>query len=463
MKKTPRSFNASFLWGKLSLLKNVKYPVIIIGAVLIIVILVLTFFPDPIINSFFKGKILNAVTKAYPEDSIRLGKMHYNVWKNRLTCDSIKLTTNKFTGSAASFSISGISWMKILRQGDFTPDILKGSALDAQDIVVNFRQAQNILRFGMLHISVPDSEIISDSIKYFSLISDEQFFAKSQFRQTRYRFDIPQIRIIGSDCAAILQGNSYNAGCININDLFVDILVNMDKPYDKSSENPKMPNEVLASMKEIIKVDSMIILNGQLKYSEKFTVLGTPGVITINKANVSVTGIANHTTKADTTLIKGEALFMNSSKMKLYMAIPLQSKDFSLRYSGSLGAMDATILNSFIEAGEHHRIKSGTIHSARFKIDVNSGISSGSLQVEYQDLSIAVLNKNTGSEKGLFDRISSMFAKIFVIRETNMPDEKGLMKIGETKYTRNPNDYFFQFVWFALRNGVANVVGFTPI
>ena len=463
MKKKPWTFNASFLLDKLSLLKNVKYPVIIIGAVIIIVILVLTFFPDPIINSFFKGRIIKAVTKAYPEDSIQLGNMHYNVWKNRLSCDSIKLTTNKFTGCAASFSVSGFSWIKILRQGDFTPDILKSSTLDAHDIVVNFRQSQNVLRFGMLHISVPDSEIVSDSIKYFSLISDEQFFSKSQFRQTRYRFDIPQIQIIGSDCAAILQGKSYIAGCININDLFVEVLVNMDKPYDKSSENPKMPNEVLSSMKEIIKVDSMIILNGRLKYSEKYTAQGTPGVISINKANVSVTGIANHATNPDTTLIHGEALFMNSSKMKLYMAIPLQSKDFSLRYSGSLGTMDATILNSFIEAGEHHRIKSGTIHSARFKIDVNSGISSGSFQVEYQDLSIAVLNKNTGSEKGLFDRISSIFAKIFVIRGTNMPDEKGLMKIGETKYKRNPDDYFFQFVWFALRNGVADVVGFPPI
>jgi hypothetical protein len=463
MKKTPHSNNASSLWGKISHLKVVMYPIIVIGAVIIIVILILTFLPDPIINTFFKDKITKAVTKAYPEDSIHLGKMHYNVWKNRLTCDSIKLTTNKFTGKAASFSIRGISWIKILRQGDFTPDILSGSALDAQDIILNFHQSQNVLRFGMLHISVPDSEIVADSIKYYSLINDEQFFAKSKFRQTRYRFDIPQIQIIGSDCAAFLQGNSYNAGCININDLFVDILVNMDKPYDTNSPNPQMPNEVLSSMKEIIKVDSMIILNGRLKYSEKFTVRGTPGVITINKANVTVIGIANHTTKPDTTLIHGEALFMNSAKMKLFMAIPLTSKNFSLLYSGSISTMDVTVLNSFIEAGEYQRIKSGTLRSAKFNIIVNSGHASGTLIAEYKDLTLSKLNKDTGSEKGLFDRISTIFSKIFVIRGTNMPDENGSMKIGETNYTRNPDDYFFQFVWFALRNGVADIVGFPPI
>ena len=78
----------------------------------------------------------------------------------------------------------------------------------------------------------------------------------------------------------------------------------------------------------------------------------------------------------------------------------------------------------------------------------------------YKDLTIAILNKETGSEKGIFYRLISLFGKVFVIRGTNMPDEKGLMKIGEIKYTRNPIDYFLQYVWFALRGSIADVVGF---
>jgi hypothetical protein len=197
-----------------------------------------------------------------------------------------------------------------------------------------------------------------------------------------------------------------------------------------------------------------------LKYCERYAVKAIPGVITFNKVNVSVNGIANHISHPDTTVIHGEGLFMNSDTMKLFMAIPLTSTDFSLRYSGSLSTMDVTELNSFIEAGEHRRIKSGVLHSATYNINVDSGHASGTLRVEYKDLSIVVLNKNTESEKGFFDRISSLIGKIFIIRRTNMPDEKGLMKIGEIKYTRDPEDYFLQFVWFALRNGVADVVGF---
>ncbi len=449
-------------WRKLSLLKLFKNAIIIIGTVVLICLLIFIFFPDPFINSFFKGRIDKVISEAYPAYSIKLSDLHYNFWKNRLGCDSLMLKTkdSSFSCSVNTFSVSGIGWMKILLQRDSTTNTLANSEIDAQKIIIKFHKSQNELRFGMVHISVPDSEMTADSVRYFSLTGDEHFFKKSQFRQTRFRFDIPHIKIIGVNYFALLKENIYNARSINIQGVFVDILVNMDKPYDMNSPNPQMPNEFLSSMKEIVKVDSLNIINGRLKYCERFAVGAKPGEITFNKMKISIRGIANHTAYPDTAIINGEGLFMNSSIMKLYMAIPLTTKVFSLRYSGSLNTMDVTKLNSFIEAGEHQRIKSGVLQSAAFNINVNSGNASGTLRVVYKDLTIAVLNKETGSEKGIFNRIISLFGKVFVIRRTNMPDEKGLMKIGEINYTRNPMDYFLQYVWFALRGSIADVVGF---
>jgi hypothetical protein len=414
------------------------------------------------VNRFIKPKIIKAFAEAYPASSIRIADMHYNVWKNRLGCDSIILKTDEFTCSVDSFSVGGIGWVNILRQRDFSPNTLTSSVIDAHNIAFNFHHSRSVLRFGMLHISVPDSEMSAESIKYYSLIDDEQFFGKSQFRQTRFLFDIPHINIMGADGLALLQGNIYSAKSITLRDVFADILVNMDKPYDKNSSNPQMPNEALSSMKEIVNVGSVNIINGRLKYCERYAVKAIPGVITFTKVNVSVTGIANHTAHPETAVIHADGLFMNSGTMKLFMAIPLASKDFSFRYSGSLSTMDVTVLNSFLEAGEHRRIKSGILDTASFAIDVKSGHANGTLRLVYKDLSIAVLNKDTGSEKGFFDWVSTLIGKIFVIRGSNMPDEKGSMKIGETKYTRKSDDYFLQFMWFSLRNGLGDVVGFPP-
>jgi hypothetical protein len=459
--KTSPTKNAFLNRKKLSLWKITKYLGFVFGTLILICLLVFILFTDPLINKFLKVPITNAFTEAYPEYSLQLGEMHYDIWKNRLGSDSIILKRNDstFTSSAVSFSVSGISWMKILWQRGITLNNLTRTVIDAQNIILSFHKSQEGLKFGMLHISVPNSELTADSIKYFPLINDEQFFAKSKFKQTRFRFDIPQINISGLDYLALLKGNTYKARSINVKDVSADILVNMDSPDDSNSTNPLMPNEALLSMKEIVKVDSLKIINGQLKYCEKFTVGGTPGVITFNKVNVSISGIANHSDNPDTSIIHANGIFMDSGTMKLFVEIPLNSKDFNLRYSGSLDTMDVTKLNTFIEPAEHQRIKSGTIHSAEYKINVNSGYASGMLQVEYEDLSIALLDKKTGSEKGVFNQILSIIGKAFVIRGNNVPDEKGKMKIGEIKYTRDPKDTFLQFLWYALRGGVSDVVG----
>jgi hypothetical protein len=78
----------------------------------------------------------------------------------------------------------------------------------------------------------------------------------------------------------------------------------------------------------------------------------------------------------------------------------------------------------------------------------------------YRDLTIALRNSLTGSERGAYNRITSYIANATKIRGTNMPDKSGSLKIGKVNYTRKRDDTFFQLVWFSLRSGVGDVVGF---
>ena len=151
---------------------------------------------------------------------------------------------------------------------------------------------------------------------------------------------------------------------------------------------------------------------------------------------------------------------MKTSAMKILMVIPVASPEISFQYSGSLDLMDATRLNSFLEVGESLRIKSGIFQSGTFDVNVTAGRASGTVRVTYRDLSIAFRNSRTGSERGASNRITSYIANAWKIRGTNMPDKSGSMKIGEVKYTRKRDDTFLQLVWFSLRSGVGDVVGF---
>ena len=82
------------------------------------------------------------------------------------------------------------------------------------------------------------------------------------------------------------------------------------------------------------------------------------------------------------------------------MTIPITPSDFSFHYSGSLSAMDLTRLDVFLDIAEHTRIKSGSAQEAAFEIEVTAGQARGRVRAIYRDLEIAVLDKQTGTEKG---------------------------------------------------------------
>lgn len=462
MKKLKIRHLQTIAWRKLSPGKIALYSSMTVGIIILLFAIIFFFFPQTYLNGFLKNRIIDAFKKEYPEYSLNIAGVNFNVLKNRIECDSISLTKNDSTFSCriGTFSLYGIGWIKLLREKKFSSNSIAESAINAKGIVLNFKQSQNQIRCRRLHLSVPDSEIVADSVEFHPLINDEQFFAESKFRNTRYRFVIPKIRVNGLEYSGLLSGNNYRVRSINIKDVFVDVLVNMDQQFDTKSPSPLMPNEGLSSIKDTIRVDSLQVTNSRLNYYERYAVGAKAALVTFDKMQVLAKGIVNHTGRRDTIVIHAHGNFMNTGKMELNMLIPLGSPQFSFSYSGSLHQMELSSLNKFLEIAEHRHIKSGILHETTFNVNVNSGLATGYVRAEYNNLSFDVLSKKTGRENGIFDEISSFIGKTFIIRGNNMPDKSGAMKIGVVKYTRKPDEPFIQFVWFALRSGVGNVVGF---
>jgi hypothetical protein len=235
--------------------------------------------------------------------------------------------------------------------------------------------------------------------------------------------------------------------------------VNKYNPDSRDTSGPFMPNEILSSIKKTLQVDSLSFTNGSLKYGEGFVLGAKPAFVTFDNMQVLAEGIANHGGRAAVLVIHAQAKFVNAGTMKVLMRIPVASPEFSFHYSGSLSKMDLSPLNSMLEISDQMRIKSGVLQEATFDVNVVSGRASGTLRGVYNDLKLVAIDKQTGSEKGLSNGIKSFIAK-FKILKTNVPDKSGSMKIGQVKYTRQPDDPFIQFAWFALRTAVRDVVGF---
>jgi hypothetical protein len=443
---------------KLSRLKLPASVVRCLAAGALAVIVLILMFSGAILNGYGKGKIERAFAVAHPGCALRIGRLDYSISDDRMVAQSVTLHTTNMILKAGQVALTGVPWARLAWGRSALADVLAKASLDATNLDAEFPQAYYGLHCGRLRASVPGSELLAEGTELRTLVGDEAFFAAHKFRSTRFHFVVPECRASGVAYGELLAGKSYRARSIHVSQPSFDALVNRDKPVDPFVKSPLMVHEALAAIRQPVQIDSLSITNGRLTYRERLAAGTEPGVLTFGAVSLSIEGLANRAKPTPAILLQAQGDLMDAATLKVLMTIPIAPPDLSFHYSGSLSAMDLTRLNAFLEIAERTRIKSGSAQEATFDINVSAGQARGWVRAIYKDLEIAVLDKQTDTEKGLGNRVASFLANELKIRDSNAPDASGSMKEGKADYTRRPQDEFLQFAWFALRSGVLDVI-----
>ena len=443
---------------RLSLRKLSAYVGASLGTLVVAVAVFILMFGGAILNRYGKGKVERAFAKAHPGCALRIGELDYSVGADRLVAQVVTLNAPNVTLKVGRISLTGARWARLLWGTAAPAEVLAKASLEATNLDVEFPQAHYGIRCARLRASVPDSELIAEGTELRPLTGDEAFFAAHEFQTPRFHVVVPECRVLGLAYGELLQGKESRARSVHFSNPSFDALLNRDKPPQPFVKSPLMVHEALASIRQPLQIDSLSITNGHLTYCERLVVGADPAVLTFGAVSLSVEGIANRGQPAAAIQLRGQGNLMDAGTLKVLMSIPITPPDFALHYSGSLSAMDLTRLNAFLEIAEHTRIKSGSAQEAAFEINVTAGQARGRVRGIYKDLEIAVLDKQTGSAKGLDSRVSSFLANLLKIRSSNAADASGSRKEGEVNYTRKPDLEFLQFAWFALRTGVMDII-----
>jgi len=442
---SPRRFSATIVF-------------LIFGSILIATVFVLLTFRSALINRYVKGRLEAAFSQTHPGYKLRLGRLDYSIGSKRLISRTAELTGATARVSCGEVSVTGIPWLSLLWSKASTANMLGHANLVLTNFEAQFSSAGYRIRCARVEASAQDSALIVLKAELAPLVGDESFFAAHDFRTTRFRGVVPEFKVLGLNYQEILQGKAYRAHSLLVSQPSLDILVNRDKPLQVLQKSPLTPNEALATIPLPVHLDHLIITNGNLTYAERVIAGGEPGVLTFSAVNLDSEGIANRAALSSGMVVRATSRFMNAGAFTLLLKMPVASKNFSLYYSGSLQVMDLIHLDTFLEPAEHLRVKSGNAQEVTFNVDVNSGRARGNVRASYADLKIAFLDKQTGSEKGIENRLSSLLANDLKIRNSSHSDASGIQKEGQVDYARGSQDGFVQYLWFALRTGVLDVI-----
>ncbi len=118
-------------------------------------------------------------------------------------------------------------------------------------------------------------------------------------------------------------------------------------------------------------------------------------------------------------------MFQDSARMVVSMEMPLAKREFSLSCHGSVDTLRLPSLNSFLEVAERIRITSGVADNIRFAMTARNGGSSGTVRPVYHDLKIEMLAKESGRSDGIVQKVGTLLADMFKIKDDNVSYKSG--------------------------------------
>lgn len=411
-------------------------------------------FGDSLLNGYVKRKIERAFGESNPGSTLQIGELDYQREANRLVADSVTVLWAGTRLKAGPVSVTGVRWAILLQGKDSVSELLASATVDAANLSVTFSKAQYAIACKQLRANVPGASLAAHRVSLRPLLPDEEFFARTGVRSTRFQLEVPALTLLGVAYPDALAGRSFRATSVHLSRPSLDAFVNREKPVRPASMKRRlMVQEAFAEIASPFQIDKLSISNGFISYRERVVAGGKPGVLTFGSVDFSARGISNRAGPLAVISVDATGNLMNAGSLRIQMSIPLQPRDFSLNYSGSLGPMDLTRLNGFLEIPEKTRITSGQARKASFAIQVDKGHARGWMRGTYEDLRIAVLDKRTGTER----EVASFVANSFKVRNGNGIGNSEA-KVGLVSYSREPEDGFLKFIWAALRTGVLDVI-----
>jgi len=276
-------------------------------------------------------------------------------------------------------------------------------------------------------------------------------FARHAGRQVgRLNLSIPKITITGLDFHS-LADTSWIASKVEI--ASIDLYSFKDKRVsDLPIKIKAMPMEGFVNLPYLIKVDSILIHKSHIVV-EEFPETGIEsGTITFNDLSCTLTNLNNRIKEGDLhyATLKASALLMNDGRINATFLFPLDGTP-TYKAEGTVTRMSFAALNPILTSMADVRVESGYLNNMRFNFEYTDYVSKGSLELDYEDFHIIVLDKNKKSTNEFKTLLANAFLKNSIAQKETSVKSSAAIDI-----QRDRSKYIFNLWAKSVLDGVRN-------
>ena len=285
--------------------------------------------------------------------------------------------------------------------------------------------------------------------------SKQNFGKQLKFYKDRYDIKFESASFKNIDWYNLFLGEGFNASQGQLKNGTMEIYGDRNVPPSTKSKVGNYPHQLLMELKLPTNVDTVLVKNFRLTYTELNPKTQKTGSIVFDDINAAITNITNvKESVARNKILKLSATsklmsVANLSATFMFDLTKTKTGDFTV--DADLGPMNGTALNKAAMPLGLFEINSLSIKKLKAHIIANSYNAHSSVFFVYDDLKITALKPENGKLK--HRGFLTFVANTFILNKSN---KEGEAEPKYVSYKRDPQRSFFYLVWKSILQGITN-------
>ncbi|WP_422360331.1 DUF748 domain-containing protein [Reichenbachiella sp.] len=331
---------------------------------------------------------------------------------------------------------------------DSTHSWIKGK-MEVYDLKYFDGESSSLLRLDTIRLDCTEKSITIQNMAWATTLSIAGFIKKYPFQKDMVGLTIPHISIQGIDFVQAFERENVTCKKVEINLPNLNIYRNRQLRADQA-EKPLF-SELLQSSSIPIKVDSIQIAKGLIRYKEQYHPSSLGRIIF---SNVGGHILHVNSTSDESIVINAEANVQSEGKLKV--AIRLGDQHRLTKVNGTLSSMKLSSFNSMAVPLAGVNITSGQLNHMNFSFMYDGRKSTGDLSMDYSNLKVALQDAQTGNANFL-QHMGSFVANTLKVRSNNLSSRGNFVK-GTIAFERDQTKSEISYWWKSLYSGIKSTV-----
>lgn len=312
-----------------------------------------------------------------------------------------------------------------------------------------------ILNFDSLTFDTKPETLVLQNLQLTTLPSKDEIGSITGEETEWFDISLNQLELYGIDIGAMLKDSAIIFRKAVLAKLDAHIFRDKRPPFPEKPDT-RLPMEMLENLPVHFHSDSVLITGSNVVYEELGEESTETGWVSFNNLYATVYNLSTLSDSVNgPTAMSAQAMVMNQALLQAEFIFPNDKHSSQYKASGNLAPISFAAFNSITKPAAFIRINDGMLNRLDFDFSYNNDNSTGKLFMEYENLSISILDKDDGSEK----KFKTFLTQTFILNQNNKETDN-LYQEGTISFERDKKRSVFNYWWKSLLSGIQNILAF---